>query len=592
MDGRFSGIRIGTAVSGILVCLAAFWQADGPLGWWLAAGFALAFFLIVRLHGRVLRSLKRHRIYLAIKRNDRARILRQWESIPAHTDLEPPDDHPFASDLDLLGERSVHRLIDTSATVQGSERLANWLLATEPDPQRTASRAEIVHGLVPLGPFRDRLRLLGSVVTGDPHTRWHGDVLLDWLDTHRDAPGLGTWLAGLGALALVNIILFWIWLDGLLNAPVGGAPTPWWLGSLVVYAVAYLSVIRHAAHLFEEAEHLYSEIERFRPVLLFLEQFRFDPNGPLHELCAPFKAEPSPSVHLRRIGLLAAAAGTQKSELVRFVLNVLGPWDLGFALLLARMKDRIRGLLPAWMDTWSTLEAACSLASFGALNPDTVFARIEGGDRSAPLITATDLGHPLIPEPPRVRNDFTLGTSGDLALITGSNMSGKSTFLRTVGVNLVLAYAGAPVVARSFAAQPMRVFTCINVTDSVNDGISYFYAEVKRLRSLLDELSREHPDPVLFLVAEIFRGTNNRERLIGSRAFLRKLSRGHGAGLVSTHDLELVTLEVEIGGLSNYHFRESIEEGRMVFDYRLRSGPCPTTNALRIMEMEGLPTGI
>lgn len=607
LDVRFSRGRIGFAVPGILVCLAAFSRADDTLAWWLTVGFTVVFLVIVRLHGRVLESLRRHRIYLALKHSDLARITRDWAAIPGQTNIAAPEDHPFASDLDLLGERSIHRLFDTTATVEGSERLSSWLLETQPDSERTARRTALVRALIPLEPFRNRLRLLGSVVTGDPHTRWNGDGLLRWLDQHRDAPGLGRWLAILGVLSVINALLFIVWLDGLLDSPVGQAPTPWWLGSLVIYAVAYLSVIRRAGHLFEEAEHLYSEIERFRPLMLFLERFSFAPGSPLVDLCAPFRTEPRPSVVLRRLGLLAAAAGTQKSELVRFVLNVLVPWDLGFSLLLARYKERLRDMLPAWLDAWRTLEAACSLASFGALNPGTVFADVEGGPGTADvghsggadgtgdveyggaLLEAGQLGHPLIPEPPRVRNDFRLDSTGDLALITGSNMSGKSTFLRTVGVNLVIAYAGGPVVARSFRTRPMRVFTCINVTDSVNDGISYFYAEVKRLRTLLDELEREHPDPVLFLVDEIFRGTNNRERLIGSRAFLRELARGRGAGLVSTHDLDLVTLDEEIDGLANHHFRETISGRRMEFDYRLRPGPCPTTNALRIMEMEGLP---
>ncbi|NNF04439.1 MAG: hypothetical protein HKN17_08230 [Rhodothermales bacterium] len=593
VDARFSRVRIAYAVGAIVVCLAVFARADGPMVWWIAIAFSAGFIVLVRLHGRVLRSLERHRIYLSLAASDRARIERDWLAIPAQTDIEAPADHPFAADLDLLGERSVHRLIDTSATVQGSRRLAEWLLETDPNPERTADRSSLVRALIPLGPFRNRLRLLGAVVTGDPHTRWHGDALLGWLESRRDAPGLVRWIVILGLLALVDASLFGIWLSGLVASPVGAAPTPWWLASLVVYAVLYVSVIRRAGHLFEEAEHLYSEIERFRPIMLFLERFRFAENSPLRALCVPFKSEPPPSALLRRIGLLAAAAGTQRSELVRFVLNVLMPWDLAFAHLLARYKDRIRGLLPGWLDAWRTLEAACSLASFGTLNPDTVFAEISA-DRNtgaaSPLLRAEALGHPLISEPPRIRNDFRLDGTGDLALITGSNMSGKSTFLRTVGVNLAIAFAGGPVVARTLKARPARIFTCINVSDSVNDGISYFYAEVKRLRALLDELNRDHAYPLLFLVDEIFRGTNNRERLIGSRAFLRTLSRGRGAGLVSTHDLELVTLEDEIAGLSNYHFRESIEDGRMVFDYRLRLGPCPTTNALRIMEMEGLPT--
>ena len=168
-------------------------------------------------------------------------------------------------------------------------------------------------------------------------------------------------------------------------------------------------------------------------------------------------------------------------------------------------------------------------------------------------------------------------------------MSGKSTFLRTLGINLVLAYAGGPVCAQAFRTQLFRPFTCIQVADSVNDGISYFYAEVRRLKALLNALQADHPLPLFFLIDEIFRGTNNRERLQGSRAFIRTLAQSQGVGLISTHDLELVHLADEVPLIENFHFRETIEDGRMVFDYKLHDGPCPTTNALTIMKMEGLP---
>jgi DNA mismatch repair ATPase MutS len=168
-------------------------------------------------------------------------------------------------------------------------------------------------------------------------------------------------------------------------------------------------------------------------------------------------------------------------------------------------------------------------------------------------------------------------------------MSGKSTFLRTLGVNLCLALNGAPVLAAALRTMPFRVFTCITVSDSVTDGMSYFYAEVRRLKALLEALQEADSCPLFFLIDEIFRGTNNRERHIGSRAYIQALVGSHGVGVVSTHDLDLVTLEQEIGGIHNAHFREDIVTDTMVFDYRLRPGPCPTTNALHIMRLAGVP---
>ncbi len=174
-------------------------------------------------------------------------------------------------------------------------------------------------------------------------------------------------------------------------------------------------------------------------------------------------------------------------------------------------------------------------------------------------------------------------------LITGSNMSGKSTFLRTLGINQVLAFAGAPVNAATMKTGLMRLFTCIQVSDSLADGFSYFYAEVRRLKILLDLLEDDAALPVFYLIDEIFRGTNNQERRIGSQSYLRALIRAKGSGVVSTHDLELAKLSNTHNNIINFHFRDDVRDGKMYFDYQLRPGPSPSTNALKIMKNEGLP---
>jgi len=250
------------------------------------------------------------------------------------------------------------------------------------------------------------------------------------------------------------------------------------------------------------------------------------------------------------------------------------------------LKAELAQLLPSWLDAWYELEALNSLANFAYLNPEYTFPKISS-DRG--YVGARNLGHPLLIRDTKVCNDFELDQKGRIVILTGSNMAGKSTFLRTIGVNLSLAYAGSTVNADELETSLFRPFTCIKVSDSVQDGLSYFYAEVKRLQALLAAAQANDPLPVLFLIDEIFRGTNSRERLIGSRSYIRTLSETNAVGLVATHDLELIKLADTIEGVVNFHFREEVSHGRMVFDYRLRPGPCPTTNALTIMRLEGLP---
>jgi DNA mismatch repair ATPase MutS len=262
------------------------------------------------------------------------------------------------------------------------------------------------------------------------------------------------------------------------------------------------------------------------------------------------------------------------------------PWDFYLSYKLESEKQSLAENLHLWLDTWHNLQALSSLAEFAFLNPEYTFPTF---NNAGCPVEAEGFAHPLIPPNLNVRNDFKFSEIGRVDIITGSNMSGKSTFLKSLGTNLVLAYAGAPVNAVNFNTRLFRVFTCIKIDDSVTDGISYFYAEVKRLRKLIDALNLQSSLPLFFLIDEIFRGTNNRERLTGSRAYIKALGGKNGLGLISTHDLELVKLESEMNFIRNFHFREEAIEGKLTFDYKLRTGPSPTTNALKIMKLEGLP---
>ena len=275
------------------------------------------------------------------------------------------------------------------------------------------------------------------------------------------------------------------------------------------------------------------------------------------------------------------------------MVNALCPWDLWFLRRLMHEQQDIQQALPQWLNCLAEVEAASALATFAYVHPDYAWPTpvTMSGEHNGvlPTLQADRLAHPLLSAKTRVANDVRLAGRGSIHLITGSNMSGKSTFLRTIGINLCLAQAGGPVCGRSFEWTWSRLACCIRVDDSLDAGLSFFYAEVKRLKAILETTQNSTAPPTLFLIDEIFKGTNNRERLIGSQAYITALSQGNGFGLVSTHDLELADLELAIPRLINAHFQETVEAGALEFDYRLRPGPCPTTNALRIMELEGLP---
>ncbi len=578
---RWTRARVGFA-SAVAIGLLASFVAEAT---WVLNGAillsAVGFIGSVLIHGRVQRAIARAEHWRAIKRTHLARQAQHWDELPEPRSEAADERHPFA-DLHLVGEGSLHQLLDVAVTDGGSERLRDWLLETELDPEQMRRRQSIVRELVPRSRFRDKLCFAARRDVATQATRHGAPRVVDWLEADHTEDGLRPMLAVLGGLALLNVGLVGGWLLGALP--------PLWLGSLVSYVVLYYRQARHVGTLFAEASTLERLLGRLRSIFRELETVSYADCPELGRHCLPFRdPHRQPSAELARVSRVAGAASMQRHPLW-LPLNLLVPWDLYFAHRLRSLKSSLAEELSLWLERWFDLEALIGLANFADLHPDYAFPqfRSPSDDNRVPF-EASALGHPLIPRDHRVSNDFATDGLGSITIVTGSNMAGKSTFLRTIGINLRLAFAGGPVCAAALSTIPLRLYTCIRPSDSIADGISHFYAEVKRLRTLLDELDRGHPYPVFFLIDEIFSATNNRERLLGSRAYVEHLVDKHGVGVISTHDLELAQLEDESNRIRNMHFREHVADGAMHFDYTLREGPCPTTNALTIMEMEGLP---
>ena len=580
---RYSWLRLG-----VFGCFFVLSVALGEGRLWLAAlgaavlGTGLFIWLVSR-HQRIRSAQRRVTLALQLKQRHLARLRLDWAGIPELPLEEPLPNHPFELDLDLTGSHSLLRLLHTCFSAEGSQRLKAWLLALDVEHETLLQRQRLVAELRPQPAFRDGLELALAesaaeyrhpVEAGKP---WKSAELLELLAQLPERQ-LGRTLLSLSLLAGANAALYL--LAGFKLLPVWA----WQIG-LSTYILLFWSQRSRIQTLFKEAHQLQYGLVRLRALLDYLEARATSRGEALRSLLEPFAGH-KPAALLRRLGRVVAAAGLQGNPLVWVFFNLIGPWDFYFGWRLEQLKPELRRSLPLWLESLWELEALCALAHYAWLHPEAPFPQ-----QAASGLQAKGLGHPLIPAAQKVRNDFSLADTGDAFLITGSNMAGKSTFLKSLGINLVLAQAGTVVDAEQFAAAYVRLFTCIKVSDSVTDGLSYFYAEVRRLKALLEAIAREHPDPVFFLVDEIFKGTNNRERLIGSRAYIQALTGRLALGGISTHDLELVQLAENNGHLRNYHFRETIADGRMHFDFLLRVGPCPTTNALRIMALEGLPVG-
>lgn len=568
---RLSMVRLFIFLFGLSGTIGFYW-IDKRISIFILTSAAAVFTVTVWIHGRIERGLSRNKIWSDFARDRLARLSVTWSDLPEAQNINVDENHPFDRDVTVTGKKSLHQLLDVCITRQGSERLAEWLLSTTPDIETIVNRQHVVRELKGQRRFREKLRLNFRLLSEE---QLSGDKVRRWLAHTKSNNKLGILLAIAAALCVVNISLV-LW-------SLFGGPGYWGYG-LLVYMLFIFYNKEVWFHLGDDAAFLDLEFKQSTAIFKYLEKFSYNATPHLAELCAVFRDEKlRPTRHLRKFMVLAAFVGLRLNYATAILLNIFFPYDFLFALLINRQKQKVAQPFDEWLDLIYELDALNALANFADINDSAIFPQIENS--IVPFFSAKDMGHPFIPAQDRVYNDFSMHDNGSVVLITGSNMSGKSTFLRTIGINLVLAYAGAPVVASEFSVSLLRLFCCIQINDSITDGFSQFYAEVKRLKRLLDDLGNTDDSPILFLIDEIFKGTNNRERYVGSRSYIENLKDVNGCGCISTHDLELAQLD----NIRNVHFREHVEHGTLVFDYKLHDGPCPTTNALKIMQLEGLP---
>ena len=476
--------------------------------------------------------------------------------------------HPYAPDLDLFGRGSLYELLCTARTQIGEETLARWLLAP---PAEVRRRQEAVDDLRARLDLRETIALLGEDVRSvvDPA------ALVAWASQPPWRPrpverALALVLPTLTCLALAAWDLDWT----------GAAPVA--VAALVQVAFALrlrpkvLPVLRHVA---QPAAHL----ALLSDLLAELERVRFEAPALVALTAALASAGEPPSrriAALQRLINLLDAHRNQVFALISFVLL----WRTNFALAIEAWRAESGPAVPRWLAAIGEVEALLALASHAFEHPDDPFPEVVDGP---PRIEANGLGHPLLAEERCVRNDLALGDACRVLVVSGSNMSGKSTLLRAVGVNVVLALAGAPVRARRFVLTPLAVGAAIRIVDSLQDGTSRFYAEVKRLSQIVD-LTRG-PLPLLFLLDEILSGTNSHDRAIGAEAIVKTLAARGALGLVTTHDLALARIVDALGApAANVHFEDHLEDGRMCFDYAMRPGVVRKSNALALMRAVGL----
>lgn len=576
-NSNFGWIRFSVFLIGLVLFFSLFFLNLKTISLLSLIPSIVLFIVITILHNRTIREVSIVRKWIEIKKSYLARALLDWQNIPVEKIFSQTDISPIEIDLDLTGTRSLHQLMDFSKSTEGSQLLRKLLIENPQNRNEIIQRQNLVNELLNLSHFRDKFLLTNSLsAKQDLDT----DSLLNWLAGFEKTGQLKKMLIILGLMCATNFVFIML-------AILGIVPT-FYLYTTFFYFVAYNFNSKLIKSFSSDAEIINDQLKKVIGVLSFVENYKFGIHKSLSDLCSPLSGkEKSPTKQLNKLNSVLSLLSMRTNPAIWMFFMLLCPIDYYLAYRIEVYKKGIVKNLPIWLDVWHKLEAFVSIANFAYINPDYSFPTI--GEENKLKFTTKEMGHPLISHEKNVTNNFTIDNIGNISIITGSNMSGKSTFLRTVGINICLTFIGAPVYARYFSLSRVRLFTCIRISDSVIDGISYFYAEVKRLRELLDDINVPDEIPILFLIDEIFKGTNNIERLQGSRAIIKVLSTKNGSGLISTHDLELVKLAEEIPSIYNYHFREEVLDKVMLFDYKLKKGPCPTTNALKIMKANGLP---
>ena len=563
-----ANLRLLVFATGVVVAWLAFGSRVLAAGW-LAVPILL-FVVLLFAHDRLLTGRQRALRSVAFYERAFSRLESRWTGGGTQGERFRDPHHPYADDLDLMGEGSLFELVCTARTRGGEDTLAAWLLGPA-TPEQIQLRQDAVRELTPRLDLREDLAWLGD----EARSGLHPERVCAWgaapVVIASKTPAMIA--AGLAVLALAGLVCW-------MMTPLG--PLPFLLALLLegvfwnLYRRRFQAVVGAVelpgqdlgllAHLLERLEREPCQAAR------------------LVELRAGMETSgASASTCIARLRRLIDLLDARRNQLFLPVAAVL-LWTPQVAFAIERWRARFGPDLGRWIEAVGEFEALCAFAGFSYERPDYAFPEVLDG---APCFEGVAIGHPLLPDDRCVRNDLTLSAENSALIVSGSNMSGKSTLLRSVGINTVLALAGAPVCAKNLRLSPVAIGASIRLQDSLLEGSSRFYAEILRLRQITELAQNELP--ILFLLDEILSGTNSHDRGIGAEAVVRNLVESGAIGLVTTHDLALTRLaDLLAPRAENVHFQDHLEDGVIAFDYRIHPGVVTKSNALELMRAVGL----
>ncbi|SKC15250.1 MutS-related protein [Dyadobacter psychrophilus] len=481
-------------------------------------------------------------------------------------------EHAFGSDLDIFGEYSLYKLLNRTRTAEGSHRFANWL-KNHADTKEIRLRQEAA---AEFSRHPEMIQSLEATALLHEHAAQQLGEFRQWSREFMDKDLAR--LLNFRWFSVITVSIAILFLFSILPA--------WPL--LLCIAVNVVLIARFKAYIDSVTNRttaLGKTLVSYGEILEVAQSFPYQSpwwTGRKERIKGSGNA-------LKQVGVLFARLDYRNNIFFSLLVGIPTLWDIFCLAGLETWKQNHHDKLADWLEVLADAEAMNSLAGHAFANPEYIAPDVT--DSPEFQIDTIAMGHPLIPLERRISNDFSVSGTGHTILVTGSNMSGKSTFLRTIGLNFVLAQMGAVVSAKTFKCAPVRVFSSMRTQDSLEESTSSFYAELKRLRKLLELADERNSAPVFYLLDEILKGTNSSDRHRGAEALIRQLHTKKASGLVSTHDLELGEWGATENYVHNFHFRSDVENGELLFDYRLHDGICKSFNASELMRMMGIDIG-
>ena len=571
-------LRLVVFLAGIGILIYLWTDFSFPVGLAASLLFLVGFGWLINWHIRLQKRIEHLHNLIRINETEQELLQFNFERVSDHGGDFLDPQHENAIDLDLFGPYSFFHFANRCSTSIGRKRFADFLLHpadAETIQKRQAAIIELAENL----DWRQNYQAEGQLTADDPaHLRF----LQNWME----APPLVKGNKGL------QFLLYFTPLLGLAGLLAWIFYLPWY-GALLFF-IPQILVLRRTL---ERVNAIHQQTGNAEKLLAYYAGLcarieALDPESEhLRKQTDQFRNADRPaSGSIKRLSYLIAQLNVRYNAFAVF-LNLLGLWDLHWIYQLEKWKDRLGGKLEPWFDALAECEALQSLGTLTYNHPNWCFPEIN--DRNQ--LEAIQMGHPLLPDDTGVRNDFSIPGQGHIKLITGSNMAGKSTFLRTTGLNIVLAHTGAPVCARSFSSPLLRVYSSMRTQDALHESTSSFFAELKRLQFIIQAVESDSPKThqPFFLLDEILKGTNSRDRHKGSRALIIQLLKAKGAGLIATHDLELGDMESRAAGaIENLRMEVEIREGKLFFDYKLKKGITQSFNATHLMQKMGIQVEI